>query len=170
MRNGSQQLQMDWDFLERQGWIRNANIRDGKAHDGKTVLAGRICHLLELINEHLGKNSECWPNQDTLAKLMKCSKRTVVRATQAAQDLNLITVQNKPYGGKGQKKGNHYRIIWSELLLLDEDRARAFRDSIAGRRGEPSAAECHSPERSDLGTERSDLGTERSDLGTERSD
>lgn len=154
---------MDWDRFQRDAWIEHADIPKGVAKDGKTVTPNKMKGLLMLLNSHMGENSECWPSQDLLAKKMSVSVKTVQRAAEALQNLSLLIVQSKNRPGR-QNVQNHYRIVWSELLLLDEDRRRAFNESIAGSRAEVRT------ERSDTVAERSDIVSQRSDTGAERSD
>jgi hypothetical protein len=174
-----QQLKINWKQHQRAAIIENAMIRDGKTDDGKTVKADKIKSLLLKVNSYLaldvdpfshascGNEVEAWPSQETLAKSMSVSVKTIERATEAAQNMCLLITKIKAIAGRGNTVGTHYRIVWSELLLLDQDRKRAFMESIAGERRERSDME---PSRSDTVTERSDTVTERSDILSERSD
>jgi hypothetical protein len=170
-----QQLRINWKQHQRAAIIENAMIRDGKADDGKTVKADKIKSLLLKINSYLapdvdpfshesrGNEVEAWPSQETLAKSMSVSVKTIERATEAAQNMCLLIAKIKSIG-RGKTVGTHYRIVWSELLLLDPDRMRAFMESVAGERsGRPS-------ERSDTAVYRSDMGADRSDIVSQRSD
>ncbi|MDM4015990.1 helix-turn-helix domain-containing protein [Roseiconus lacunae] len=170
MEGSSEQLQIDFDRFERDAMIEHADIPDGVANDGAPVKADKIKSLLLKLNSHLGKNGECWPSQELLACKMSVSTKTVRRAAEAAQNLSLLICQLKNRPGK-RTVINHYRIVWSELLLLDKARARAFRESIAGIRSKPAADQSDNrPDQSDTVTDQSDNVTFQSDNVTDQSD
>ena len=152
----SAQLQIDWDYFQHRSWIQNAAIVDGHADDGSLVKADKQQSLLLRLNDHFGDNVECWPSQERLAKLMKVSTKTVRRASEALQNKSLLIVRLKNRPGK-KTVVNHYTIVWSELLLLDPDRKRAFMASIAA-------------DQSDMVTDQSDMVTDQSDMVTDQSD
>ncbi len=173
-----QQLRINWKQHQRAAIIENAVIRDGKADDGSVVKADKIKSLLMKINSYLaievdpfshasnGNEVEAWPSQETLAKSMSVSIKTIERATDAAQNMCLLIARNKSIR-RGKAVGTHYRIVWSELLLLDNDRRRAFIESLAIREAYETAGirvAGERPDRSDMVTDRSDMVTDRSDI------
>ena len=165
--DGPSQLQMDWDRYQREGWIANAAMPDGVANDGTVVRADKLASLLFHLNGHLGDNGEAFPSQDLLAQKMKVSTKTVGRAAEALQNMSLLIVQLKNRPGF-KRVINHYRIVWSELLLLDPDRRRAFGESISGGRRESRSD--NRPDQSDVGVDQSDVPTDQSDVWTDQSD
>ena len=162
-RGATGQLQMDWDRYQRDGWIENALIGDGKSNKGETVSADKLKSMLLKLNSHMGGNAECFPSQSLLAAKMSVSVKTIERATEALQNKSLLIVQLKNRPG-ARRVVNHYRIIWSELLLLDPDRARAFRESVASSKPQSRA------DQSDMVTDQSDMVTDQSDMVTDQSD
>jgi biotin operon repressor len=124
------QLQIDFQQLDRAAWIDNAAIPVGVSHDGTKVMPDKLKAVLHKINNRMGKNAEAWPSQKRIADEIGCSEPTVVRAIQALQDLSLLIVQLKNLPGK-RTVVNHYRIVWSELLLLDSNRRRAFLATVS---------------------------------------
>jgi hypothetical protein len=130
-RNG--QLEFDWTWAERKQCIDDALLpsgrakdviqKDGSVRDGSPVAASAMCSLLRAINDCLGRNSEAWPSQKRLAQVMKVSTKTVQRAAQALERLNLLIVEERPSPSGTQ---NFYRIVWNDLRLLSNQTERVI--------------------------------------------
>jgi AraC-like DNA-binding protein len=146
-----------WNFLERKKYIEQAELPEAKANDGSTVSVAAMKALLYRVNDRLGENVEAWPSQVLLSKETGLSTKQISRASEALQSLSLmIVILKKAQCGVVM---NHYRIVWSELLLLDPERRRNFVRMIR----EPT-------DRSDMTADRSDMTADRSDMTADRSD
>jgi DNA-binding transcriptional ArsR family regulator len=83
------------------------------------VSAANLKLIILNIADRLGRNSECWPCQDTIAAETGIKKRHLQRALAVLERMNLIYVRRgrRPQGGRGGTT-NRYRLIWNELKLL----------------------------------------------------
>ncbi|QDV24407.1 helix-turn-helix domain-containing protein [Aureliella helgolandensis] len=116
------QTEMDWTWAERREWITEAQLPKACARDGSAVSAAAMAAVLNAINDHLGKNAVAWPSQQKIGTKTKLSPKTIQRATEALQALSLLIVDVK----KGRSGTNHYRIVWTELQLLQPARRAAW--------------------------------------------
>lgn len=142
-RNG--QLEFDWTWAERKQCIDDAQLPSGRAKDvirkdgsvkeGSRVAASAMCSLLRAINDCLGNNCEAWPSQKRLAQVMKVSTKTVQRAAQALERMNLLIVEERACRSGTQ---NFYRIVWNDLRLLSNQTERAIANRPSDTLSRPS--------------------------------
>lgn len=126
-----QQLSFDFNRADRRGWINQAEIDDGHAIDGAKVSSSTMVALLRQIEDYLGENEWAFPSQETLARDLKVCTRTVRRATEAliAQSLLITQLRKNRYGTTTL----HYKIVWSELQLLEPSRREQWRQLLKQR-------------------------------------
>lgn len=107
-------MQQEFDFAraEQLGLLERAVLPRCPA-----VSANACKSTLKAIDSY-GRGREAWPSVDTLAVNTGLSVRTVKRAIRALVGLSLLVVVRK-----GRLTLNHYRIVWSELALLDAQRS-----------------------------------------------
>ena len=132
------QLKFDWNWAQRKRWIDEAQIDAGTAYDDTPVSASAMAGMLNVINDHLGENVEAWPSQQAVAQKLKVSTKTVQRASQALAKKSLLIIENRTCKSGTQ---NFYRIVWTELQILEPSRRASWRDMLSGRRPSDSLTE-----------------------------
>ncbi|QDV26724.1 helix-turn-helix domain-containing protein [Aureliella helgolandensis] len=155
----------DWTWAERREWITEADFPKGRAYDGSSVSAAAMVAVLNAINDHLGKNPVAWPSQAKIAEKTKLSEKTIQRASEALQSLSLLIVEPK----KGRSGTNHYRIVWTELQLLQPARRAAW-EAILREKQTRTLTRGSARNQSDIPAEQSDIVGEQSDILTDQSD
>lgn len=128
------QLGFDWDRAERDRWIDEADLLpDSMTARGSTVKRHWMVNLLRVLNGFVSASSpECWASQKTLAVKLGLRSpaedpnsdrgvKTVQRTLDALEELSLVIVRRRVPPG-GMKPVNHYRLVWSELMLLSSAR------------------------------------------------
>ena len=126
------QQTFDFNRAERRGLIDDAEIGTGIAVDGSPVSGKTIKALLRVLEDLLGTNEWAWPSQTTLAKRLECSERTIRRATEAAEAMSLVITQRRTnaYGTNTL----HYKLVWSELSLLNPAIRARWRELVKNQR------------------------------------
>lgn len=136
MTDSIKQAEFDFNKADRLGWINEAELPTGQAVDGATVAPQTMKHMLRAIENHLGKNEWAWPSQLTLASELGCTERTIRRATEALEAMSLLITQRRknPHGTVSL----HYRIVWTELAMLEPSRRARWRDLMQSQRASRS--------------------------------
>lgn len=161
------QQEFNWTYLQREVWINEAEIPRGVANDGTGVSPAVMTAVLHTINKHLGSNPDAWPGQELLASVAKISRRTVIRAVQALGRLSLLIVEQEDLPS-GHRR-NRYRIVWTELQLLEPSRRAVWMECIATRKPvEPADAPHVTPR--DAATEPCDVTSKPCDVTTKPRD
>lgn len=62
--------------------------------------------ILSILTDMQGNKSECWIKYETIAKLLRCSKRSVMREIEILESQNLIKSIRV-----GNNKPNHYQVL-----------------------------------------------------------
>ncbi len=82
--------------------------------------------VLRSIDDHARRGGDCWATQETVAREIGVSNvRTVKRAIAALLAASLITCERRKVPGGHRLTVNHYRIVWTELALLEAKAAAA---------------------------------------------
>lgn len=128
------QLGFDWDRAERDRWIDEADLLpESMEARGSTVKRHWMINMLRTLNGFVSAQSpECWASQKLLAIKMGLRSpnepedsergiKTVQRTLDALAELSLVIVHRRVPKG-GNKPVNHYRLVWSELMLLSSRR------------------------------------------------
>ena len=99
--------------------VTTATDRHGRPVGG--VRGSLLKAVLKAIDDH-GRGRECYVKVETLATEVGCSIPQLKRAIKALKSLSLVCCERKrtPKG----PPCNHYRIVWTELALLDSRNAR----------------------------------------------
>jgi hypothetical protein len=125
------QLTFDWTRAERVAWIDEADLPPGHSAGGDSVAPATMKALLHKINDRMGANEWAWPSQESLAADLARTTKTIQRATEALVAMSLLIVQlrRNPSG----RVTNHYRIVWTELQMLEPSRRARWRDMLRER-------------------------------------
>ncbi len=118
-------LIFDPTYLQRKSWIDEAEIPPVKG-----VSQAAMKMVLHRIHDHYGRNNKSWPSQTLLAELTNYSTRQIERAISALDSLSLICIERK---GRGQGRNgvfNCYKIVWTEVTLLEPERRRSWLQSL----------------------------------------
>ncbi len=109
-------------------------LRDAVLPGVPQVSAAAMKAALRAIDDFARTDGECFATAETLAVTAGVGLRTVKRALAALESLSLVTCERRKsrYG----TTTNHYRIVWSELALLNGRRPSDQRAMVA-------RAECH---------------------------
>jgi AraC-like DNA-binding protein len=173
------QLNIDFSRAEQLATLRHAQLPATVSTDGKRIEPRMMLAILRCLDDHAG-GKLCWVSFETLAKETGYSVRSCKRGIAALESLSLVCVETKCIPGT-KTRVNHYRIVWSELLLLRRDKAEEATSAECGvGSGGWKADAVHSsqtatyhppfrPDQSALGTDQSALGTDQSALGTDQS-
>jgi AraC-like DNA-binding protein len=140
------QLNIDFSRAEQLATLRHAQLPATVSTDGKRIEPRMMLAILRCLDDHAG-GKLCWVSFETLAKETGYSVRSCKRGIAALESLSLVCVETKCIPGT-KTRVNHYRIVWSELLLLRRDKAE---------------------EADQFATDQSALGTDQSALGTDQS-
>ncbi len=170
------QLGFDWDRAQRDRWIDEADLLpDSMSARGSTVRRTHMFNLLRVLNGFVSAASpECYASQKFLAIKMGLRRptdpeesdrgvKTVQRTIDALSDLSLIIISRRVPAG-GTKPVNHYRIVWSELLMLCSKR----RAAILPREGERQ--QDYLSEQQDFSAEQEDYSCDQQDFFYEQQD
>jgi len=77
--------------------------------------------LAFVIMQHINNSSGlAWPTQETLARAVDVSDRTVRTLTEALASNGHITVRH----GQGRNTPNQYRLIWKNEADIDDERRK----------------------------------------------
>lgn len=113
----------DQEFLSRGRQLEV--LRDCQIPKVPGVVSGIVLKaVLRVLDDHIGgRQKECWPCQDTIAREAGLTNRKhVQRAIKALEDRSLIYKERRGKFGAGRAGApNHYRIIWNEVALLCPD-------------------------------------------------
>jgi DNA-binding transcriptional regulator YhcF (GntR family) len=131
----SGQLTFDWTRAEQLGLLERAVLprRPG-------VSAGAMKSVLKAI-DGFGRGREAWPSYETLAVSAGLSVRTAKRAVRELVELSLLCVERR-----GALTVNHYRIVWSELAVLCQQRSATATErsaTVAERSAMVALTKCH---------------------------
>jgi hypothetical protein len=109
--------------------------------------------VLRSIDDHARRGGECWATQETIAREIGVSNvRTVKRAIAALLNASLITCERRKVPGGHRLTVNHYRIVWTELALLEAQAASQNKVTLAANNKVTFA------------TDQSDILTDQSDI------
>jgi hypothetical protein len=70
--------------------------------------------LLVALNSFVGGNGECWPSVETLAKMTRMSKDSVIRKTKDLAKDGVVIVSSQ-FDENGRQTSNKYRIDFAQL-------------------------------------------------------
>lgn len=129
------QTQFDFTRAEQLGCLEAARIAGAAG-----VSAVALKSVLKAIDGY-GRGREAWPSYESIATSAGVSTRTAKRAVKELVSRSLLCVERR-----GSATLNHYRIVWSELALLEAERsATATERSATGaqRSATMSPPKCH---------------------------
>jgi hypothetical protein len=168
------QLGFDWDRAERDRWIDEADLMpESMQARGSTVKRHWMVNMLRTLNGFVSKQSpECWASQKLLAIKMGLRSqsdpeesergiKTVQRTLDALSDLSLIIVHRRVPKG-GMKPVNHYRLVWSELMLLSSKRRALLFPNSQSK--EPDEQQDFFDDQQDFSNDQQDFFCDQQDL------
>lgn len=157
MEPKAKQKEFDWTYAEKRGWLDNADIPSARDAGGRSVGAATLASVLNHIFAHLGNNAWAWPSVKLLAQRSKLSERQIKSAISALQNLSLLIVDNRKVEN-GTGKANHYKIVWSELALLDPAKRAQWMRVMRSNQGDIV------PNQSDILPKQSDILPKQGDI------
>ncbi|TWT33890.1 hypothetical protein KOR34_37260 [Posidoniimonas corsicana] len=126
---GQQPLPLDVEYAERFRLLESV-------HYSRSGLSQRrwnnVVALLSAVHR-LNQGSGCWASSDRLADECRYSRRTLFRASQDAQELGVLEVENRVRkGANGGRAFNSWRIDWGAFARLGSAIPACSAPSCAG--------------------------------------
>lgn len=103
-----------FDFSARDRLLCNLLLPKSVIVSDRSVSAIAIKAVLFRIHQHMGSNSVSWPGIKLIAKSTQLGEKTVRRAIEALEMLQIITVRRRS-AEDTQIVCNHYSINWLEI-------------------------------------------------------